>query len=144
MDLTLIFTLGEERYGLEIDAIQEVIEDSALYAVPLAEGALNGAINFHGQILAVIDLPDLLGFSGEQRDHRHIVLTPEFKSMVFSVSGVERIVRLDLSSLQPAPAVRFVVWSTLMKRWSTCSISLKSLTNWKTDMQIRRCLWPCV
>lgn len=104
MDLTLIFTLGEERYGLEIDAIQEVIEDSALYPVPLAEGALNGAINFHGQILAVIDLPDLLGFSGEQRDHRHIVLTPEFKSMVFSVSGVERIVRLDLSSLQPAPA----------------------------------------
>lgn len=104
MDLTLIFTLGEERYGLEIDAIQEVIEDPALYHVPLAEGALNGAINFHGQILAVIDLPDLLGFSGEQRDHRHIVLTPEFKSMVFSVSGVERIVRLDLSSLQPAPA----------------------------------------
>lgn len=104
MDLTLIFTLGEERYGLEIDAIQEVIEDSSLYHVPLAEGALNGAINFHGQILAVIDLPDLLGFSGEQRDHRHIVLTPEFKSMVFSVSGVERIVQLDLSSLQPAPA----------------------------------------
>ena len=103
MDLTLVFTLGDEIYGLEIDAIQEVIEDPALHHVPLAEGALNGAINFHGQILAVIDLPDLLGFPGQQRDHRRIVLTPEFKSMVFSVSGVERIVRLDLSSLQPAP-----------------------------------------
>jgi len=104
MDLTLVFTLGEELYGLEIDAIQEVIEDPALHHVPLAEGALKGAINFHGQILAVIDLPDLLGFPGAQRDHRRIVLTPEYQSLVLSVSGVERIVRLDLSALQPAPA----------------------------------------
>ena len=104
MELTLVFTLGEEVYGLEIDAIQEVIEDLSLHHVPLAEGVLKGAVNFHGQILAVIDLPELLGFKGDQRDHRRVVLTPEFKSMVLSVSRVERIVRLDLSSLQPAPA----------------------------------------
>jgi len=104
MEMTLIFTLGEEVYGLEIDAIQEIIENPALHYVPRAEGVLNGAINFHGQILAVIDLPELLGFTAEQRGHRYVVLTPEFKSMVLSVSGVVRIVRLDLSSLQPAPA----------------------------------------
>ena len=104
MELTLIFTLGEEVYGLEIYAIQEIIENPALHHVPLAEGVLNGAINFHGQILAVIDLPKLLGFTAEERDHRYVVLTPELKSMVLSVSGVVRIVGLDLSSLQPAPA----------------------------------------
>jgi len=104
MELTLIFTLGEEVYGLEIDAIQEIIENPALHHVPLAEGVLNGAINFHGQILAVIDLPGLLGFTTEERDHRYVVLTPELKSMVLSVSGVVRIARLDLSSLQPAPS----------------------------------------
>ena len=104
MELTLIFTLGEEVYGLEIYAIQEIIENPALHHVPLAEGVLNGAINFHGQILAVIDLPGLLGFTTEERDHRYVVLTPELKSMVLSVSGVVRIVGLDLSSLQPAPA----------------------------------------
>ena len=104
MELTLIFTLGEEVYGLEIDAIQEIIENPALHHVPLAEGVLNGAINFHGQILAVIDLPGLLGFTTEERDHRYVVLTSELKSMVLSVSGVVRIARLDLSSLQPAPS----------------------------------------
>jgi len=104
MELTLIFTLGEEVYGLEIDAIQEIIENPALHHVPLAGGVLNGAINFHGQILAVIDLPGLLGFTTEERDHRYVVLTPELKSMVLSVSGVVRIARLDLSSLQPAPS----------------------------------------
>ncbi len=104
MELTLIFNLGEEVYGLEIDAIQEIIENPTLHHVPLAEGVLNGAISFHGQILAVIDLPKLLGFTAEERDHRYVVLTPELKSMVLSVSGVVRIAQLDLSSLQPAPA----------------------------------------
>ena len=103
MALTLIFTLGEELYGLEIDAIQEIIEDPPLHYVPRAEGVLTGAINFHGQILAVIDLPSLLGFPGEERDHRRVVLTPEFKSLVLMVSAIQRIVKLDLTTLQPSP-----------------------------------------
>ena len=103
MTLTLIFTLAEESYGLEIDAIQELVEDPSLHYVPRAEGVLTGAINFHGQILAVIDLPALLDFSGEKRDHRHVVLTPEFKSLALTVSCIERIVELDLSVLQPTP-----------------------------------------
>lgn len=104
MELTLIFTLGGEVYGLEIEAIQEIIENPVLHHVPLAEGVITGAINFHGQVLAVIDLPGLLGFVPEEHDHRCVVLTPEFNSMVLLVSGVARIARLDLSSLQPAPA----------------------------------------
>jgi purine-binding chemotaxis protein CheW len=104
MALTLIFTLGDEVYGLEIEAIQEIVEDPSLHYVPRAEGVLTGAINFHGQVLAAIDLPELLGFTGEERDHRRVVLTPEFKSLALTVSGIQRIARLDLSTLQPPPA----------------------------------------
>ena len=103
MALTLIFTLGTETYGLEIDAIQEIIDDPSLHYVPRAEGVLAGAINFHGQVLAVIDLPNLLGFSEEDRDHRQVVLTPEFKSLVLTVNSIQRIVKLDLTALQPPP-----------------------------------------
>ncbi len=104
MALTLIFTLAEEVYGLEIGAVQEIIEDPSLHYVPLAKGVLTGAINFHGQVLAVIDLPALLGFVGAGHDHRHVVLTPEFRSLVLMVSGIEKIIELDLSGLQPTPA----------------------------------------
>jgi purine-binding chemotaxis protein CheW len=115
MALTLLFKLADENYGLEIDAIQEIIEDPELYYTPLAEGVLKGAINFHGQILAVIDLPALLGFNDARRDHRHIVLSPSGSSMVLIVSSVERIVNLDLSGLEPPTetkpkALRGVAW----------------------------------
>ena len=103
MALTLIFTLGTETYGLEIDAIQEIIEDPSLHYVPRAEGVLTGAINFHGQILAVIDLPHLLGLSEAGRDRRQVVLTPKLKSLVLTVNSIQKIVKLDLTALQPAP-----------------------------------------
>ncbi|NIQ08724.1 MAG: hypothetical protein GWO23_03170, partial [Gammaproteobacteria bacterium] len=94
MALTLIFRLGDDLYGLEIDTIQEIIEDPVHHYAPLAHGVLKGAINFHGQILAVVDLPELLGFAGEQRDHRQLVLTHDCQSMVLLVSCVERIVNI--------------------------------------------------
>ncbi|MGK2907166.1 MAG: chemotaxis protein CheW [Desulfuromonadales bacterium] len=103
MTLALIFTLGEEVYGLEIEAVQEIIEDPPLHYVPRAEGVLVGAVNFHGQVLAVIDLPALLGVSGQKRDHRRVVLAPQFKSLVLIVSSIQKIVNLDLSLLQPPP-----------------------------------------
>jgi len=104
MTLTLLFSLGDSIYGLEIDAVQEIIEDPVLYQVPRAKGALQGAINFHGQVLAVIDLPDLLGIACVQRDHRRVVLSPAFKSLVLTVGNILRIVEIDLSELQPPPA----------------------------------------
>jgi purine-binding chemotaxis protein CheW len=104
MELTLIFTLGDEVYGLEIDAVQEIVEDPSLHYAPRAGGALTGAINFHGQVLAAIDLQELLGFSGEERDHRCVILTPEFRALALRVGCIQRIARLDLSALHPAPA----------------------------------------
>jgi purine-binding chemotaxis protein CheW len=104
--LTLLFTLGDELYGLEIDAVQEIVDNPVVHYVPRAAGIVDGAINFHGQVLAAIDLPALLGFNGKARDRRRVVLTTEFKSLALSVSSIQRIVELDLSALElpPAPA----------------------------------------
>jgi purine-binding chemotaxis protein CheW len=103
MSLTLLFNLGDDVYGLEIEALQEIVENPMLHFVPQAKGVLRGAINFHGRILAVIDLPDLLGIANARRDARAVVLSPEYKSLVLTVSGILRIVTLDLTDLQPPP-----------------------------------------
>jgi purine-binding chemotaxis protein CheW len=104
MTLILTYRLGNDLYGLEIDAIQEIIEDVKLHHVPRATGVICGAINFHGQILAVIDLPTLLDFAVDTHDHRHLVLTSEHRSLVLKTSRVERIVNLEMESLESPPA----------------------------------------
>jgi len=103
MELTLLFKLGDKTYGLEIDAIQEIVESPDQHFVPLSAGVLKGAINFHGQILALIDLPTLLDFAGGEPDHRCVILTPEHRSLALQISGIERIVKIDLDNLSPPP-----------------------------------------
>jgi len=96
MTLTLIFQIDGHAYGLEIDAVQEIIEDPVRYPVPKSGPFLSGAINVHGEVLPVVDLPALMEATAAERDARLVVLSPEHRGVALLVNRVERIVPLDL------------------------------------------------
>lgn len=106
MTLTLVFQIDGRDYGLELDAVQEIIEDPMVYPVPKQVACLNGAVNVHGDVLPVIDLPALLGSSTESiRDERLIVLAPAFRSLVLAVERVGDILPLQLEQSRAGGAV---------------------------------------
>jgi len=100
MPRMLLFQVGGEQYGLEIEAIQEVADDPPLYDVPQRGAFLLGAVNLHGRVLPVIDLPALLGMAGVPRDPRLVVLTPEYHGLALAVSGIGRMLPFDAADLQ--------------------------------------------
>ncbi len=112
MELTLIFKMAGRDYGLEIDAVQEIIESPTIYPIPRGRNSLQGVLNIHGEVVPVIDLPALLDISDPHRDDRIIVLTPEFRSLALQVGRVGHILPLDLepgveaSAATAAPYVR--------------------------------------
>lgn len=103
MPRMLLFRVGCEQYGLELEALQEVADDPPLHGVPQTGAFLLGAVNLHGRVLPVIDLPALLGMAASPRDPRLVVLSPEFHSLALAVSGVGRIVSFDADDLQLPP-----------------------------------------
>jgi len=96
----LLFRIGGECYGLELNALQEVADNPPVYFVPQGGEFLLGAINLHGRVLPVIDLPALLGIADSPRDQRLVVLSPEFQSLALAVSEVGRIVPFDAGDPQ--------------------------------------------
>jgi len=100
MPRMLLFQVGGEQYGLEIEAIQEVADDPPLHDVPQRGAFLLGAVNLHGRVLPVIDLPALLGMAGVPRDPRLLVLTPEYHGLALAVSGIGRMLPFDAADLQ--------------------------------------------
>lgn len=96
MELTLIFKMAGRDYGLEIDAVQEIIESPAIYPIPRGRKFLQGVLNIHGEVVPLIDLPVLLDISDAHRDDRVLVLTPEFRSLALQVGQVGHILPLDL------------------------------------------------
>jgi purine-binding chemotaxis protein CheW len=101
MEQVLVFDLGEERYGLELGHIQEVADAPGLHYIPQAPGYFLGAINFHGQILPVLDLCRFLDLPTGPHDPRKIVLAAEGWALALAATAVHRIVPLAAEALLP-------------------------------------------
>jgi len=88
MNQLLVFFLGNERYGLEVDKIQEVVEADELFYVPRAPEFILGALNFHSQVVPVFDLGGFLQLSDQERDHRVVVLADGERKLALAVTQV--------------------------------------------------------
>lgn len=106
MELMLVFALADELYGIEVAHLQEIVERPTLHYVPRAPTTLLGAINFHGNVVPVVDLAELLGFPWRESSPRLLVLTPQWHSLGLAVHALRGIVPYQPEQLLPLPAER--------------------------------------
>jgi purine-binding chemotaxis protein CheW len=52
----IIFTLDDQRYGLSLHAAQRVVRMVAITPLPDAPDVILGVVNFHGQVIPVINV----------------------------------------------------------------------------------------
>jgi purine-binding chemotaxis protein CheW len=99
----LIFTLSGRRYAFDLDQVAEVVEQPATWPIPLAPPCYHGAINFHGTIVAVMDLAMFLGLTGGQNTENVIVLDTRIAALAFSVESIIRITPQDQAERSGTP-----------------------------------------
>lgn len=66
----LTFLLGNEHYGIKINAVKEIIGIQNITPVPKSPDYLKGLINLRGQIIPIMDLR--LRFSLEEKEYSEI------------------------------------------------------------------------
>lgn len=101
MTQLLPFRLGLENYALELTVIQEIVEKQEIFPFPAAPGLVKGAIGFHGRIVPVVSLPQLLGLSAANVCDRLIVLTNVFGPIALAVDQVKAIITVESSAMKP-------------------------------------------
>ena len=99
----LIFTLAGRRYALDLAQVAEVVEQPATWPIPLAPPCYHGAMNFHGTIVAVMNLALFLGLPGEYSTEKTVVLDTRIASLAFSVEDIIRIIPQGQAGLSEAP-----------------------------------------
>lgn len=99
------FLLGDEEYGLEILAVQEIIGFTHITHVPHLPGFIKGVINLRGTVVPVIDLR--LKFGLGQVDYNNhtcvVVVKMEERVMGMVVDVVSEVVNFPEGSIEPAP-----------------------------------------
>lgn len=97
----LIFSLGGSLYALDLKHIAEVSDPPLLWPIPLSSQYYDGALNFHGDIVAALNLPLLMGLNVCSPPHKIIVLHRDIASLALLVDTVARIVSAEEVSFGP-------------------------------------------
>ncbi|MBV1951638.1 MAG: chemotaxis protein CheW [Cycloclasticus sp.] len=93
----LIFTLnGNQKFGINVFKIQEVIQRPKLTKIPGGNPVVRGVAQLRGKDIPVMDLSMAIGEAPLEDDENSFVIITEFNRSVqgFIVGGVDRIVNM--------------------------------------------------
>jgi purine-binding chemotaxis protein CheW len=101
----LIFTLGEEQYGLPVEAVDEVVSlPETLTRMPKAPAFVAGVMNLRGAPLPVVDQRRRFGVAGESARRPRVIVTRIAGTPAgFAVDDVREILDIPEHALKPTP-----------------------------------------
>ncbi|HDU6303966.1 TPA: chemotaxis protein CheW [Klebsiella aerogenes] len=101
----LIFTLGNEEYGIDILKVQEIRGYDQVTRIANTPDFIKGVTNLRGVIVPIIDLRVKFAQQGVSYDENTVVIVLNFGLRVVGivVDGVSDVLSLTAEQIRPAP-----------------------------------------
>ena len=101
----LIFTMGEENYGMEIKYAIEIIGIQKITEVPDMPVYIKGVINLRGKIIPVMDVRTRFGKDQRLYDDRTCIIVIEIEGITLGliIDTVSEVVSIPEGMLLPPP-----------------------------------------
>ena len=64
----ITFSLGQERYGIELNEGKEILLPPEITRVPNTPDYVKGVINLRGGVITILDFKDILGIEKNKND----------------------------------------------------------------------------
>jgi purine-binding chemotaxis protein CheW len=132
----LIFTLQDLRYALDLKQVAEVGDPPQMWPIPLAPPCYSGALNFQGDIVAVMNLALFLSLPGCRQPGKIIVLHKEVASLAFLVDTIVRIVPAEEVSFSPAPENGLAAAMLILTDGEATQLDLEALVH-KAEIEMQ-------
>jgi len=96
------FEMGNNRYGINVIKVKEIIMPMKVTPIPHANPAVEGIIQLRGEVLPVIDMEKVLGMppSSNKSDEKYIVAAFNKTQVVFHVHNVTQIHRISWDQIE--------------------------------------------
>ncbi|CNH37051.1 chemotaxis protein CheW [Yersinia pekkanenii] len=101
----LIFTLGDEEYGIDILKVQEIRGYDQVTRIANTPAFIKGVTNLRGVIVPIIDLRVKFAQKGVSYNENTVVIVLNFDQRVVGivVDGVSDVLSLTTEQIRPAP-----------------------------------------
>lgn len=104
-DKYLIFSIGKEYYGIDIEYVIEIIGIEPITEVPELPTYIKGVINLRGKIIPVMDVRVKFKKEEKEYDDRTCVIVVEIGSICIGliIDTVVEVASIEESSISPPP-----------------------------------------
>ncbi|NLM87818.1 MAG: purine-binding chemotaxis protein CheW [Syntrophomonadaceae bacterium] len=99
----VIFSLGEEEYGLNISYAQEIIRvPEQITKLPNMPAFIDGVFNLRGKVIPIIDLKKRFDFAQNERNADNRLLVIDLGNMLLGtiVDDVSEVLMVDDTSIE--------------------------------------------
>ncbi len=99
----LLFRVGRELFGVELDSVEEVLDLPELHRIPEMPDALLGVFTLRGALVSLFAPDVTLGVSLTERTSA-LVFAGEGRRVALAVDDVDDVLMLELSALRDVPS----------------------------------------
>ncbi|MBB3109413.1 purine-binding chemotaxis protein CheW [Paenibacillus phyllosphaerae] len=103
----IVFGLGEEEYGIEVDKVRTIERMLPITRVPKVPSFIKGVINLRGVVLPVIDLRGRFGLeeSVSTENSRIIIVAVGDVEIGFIVDSANDVIDIDSDNIETPPEI---------------------------------------
>jgi purine-binding chemotaxis protein CheW len=103
----IVFVLGSEEYGVEVDKVRTIERMQPMTRVPKVPAFINGVINLRGVVVPIIDLRARFGLDhAEYNDNtRIIIVAAEEFEVGLIVDSANDVIDLDSDEIDSPPEI---------------------------------------
>ncbi len=108
LELLLFNLQGEQRYGINVFKVREVLQCPKLTEVPRRTTSVKGMAHIRGETIPVLDLAQAIGRDPipDERIRASFLIVAEYnkRTLAFLVDKVDRIINTQWDQIMPPPA----------------------------------------
>lgn len=102
----IIFRSGNEEFGVDINAVREIIKVGLVTPIPNSPKYIKGIINVRGEIVTIIDIKSRFNLDGEESAPKHIVVTKQEEGLFgLMVDEVSEVLRIQNNEIKAPPSI---------------------------------------
>jgi purine-binding chemotaxis protein CheW len=103
----VVCVVADERYGIEVGRVREIIRLPPITALPGADRSFSGVVNLRGRVIPVMDLRQRFGLPAvpATRLSRIVVADVDGAQVGLVVDAVNEVARIAQSAIEPTPTL---------------------------------------
>ncbi len=120
----IIFTIGDKKYGMDISKCRDVNKNINITRVPKSKDYISGIVNIRGEIVTVIELAKLAGYTDQINYDKTVVIRVKKggQKEAIRADNIIDVVEIPRNSLEKAhhylteKETRFIDFVTLVNK----------------------------